>query len=290
MGYVQSSVGGSSSTRPMGVQQKYLDRANTPAGIVAGYAAYWNFIAFKLADLAGERFQHLHYPFGSSYGVASRFDQYLISQHIDAVTHLTDGAQRAFREPTDRGIQMLGYLGDFDQSPELLALERAGDYPGYEARVFAACRPLTEANWVIGVDNGSSYATASRYPFRAMLALKAAGVRVVPNGWPEAGWEHYRAFPIMLEDSHAYQIILADPAYLAAHLSLAQHPEAIMHYNNLPPGYWAPGAVVPADYYIAGTALNQTWRPGLNAWDAAAVPLRQWVPDFYAGFLIPASW
>ena len=134
-------------------------------------------------------------PFGCLPDEPMQFDQHLHARDAK-LTWLTNGFARAWRPVTDRGIEVICYLGKLTDDPNFPPL--ATDQPGWDRRFWESVQPALDAKMNVALD-----AAAGDFPesHRAVNLLEAKGVKVYFEPRPNADAPRWFTYPIFTVDT-----------------------------------------------------------------------------------------
>ena len=158
----------------------------------------------------------LHNPFGipvdreTGETQVMQFEQYLAAQQ--EVPTLAEGFVEAWLPITERGVEVIAYVGGPHNSPAMRALE--GDMDAWWGRAWEALQPVLDAGMSIGLDN-SAPRLADSPTFLLAEALRERGVRVYTEARP------HNANPLWFD----YPVVIRDPTWIATDPGISgQHP------------------------------------------------------------------
>ena len=134
-------------------------------------------------------------PFGCLPDEPMQFDQYLHARDAK-LTWLTNGFARTWRPVTDRGIEVICYLGKLTDDPNFPPLAR--DRAGWDRRFWESVQPALDAGMSVALD-----AAAGDFPesHRAVDLLEAKGVKVYFEPRPNADAPRWFTYPIFCVDT-----------------------------------------------------------------------------------------
>jgi hypothetical protein len=212
----------------------------------------------------------LHNPFGCLPRESMQFDQYLHATDAK-LGWLTRDFVRAWRPITERGIEVICYLGTTVHDPDFEQLWK-GDRAAWEARVWASVQPALDAGMTIALDASS---TTHEGENRIATMLQARGVPIYCEPRPSANAPRWFAVPVITTDNfwkRSNPENHPDSAWAARNDQLTGEIIRIVH---LPPAgsTWetrgwveADTRAILADGHTAATPVDILMRDGVPLW------------------------
>lgn len=184
---------------PIGWQVRDASKRNVDeARFARGWQGFVDEQVLPTIERHGLRRVMLHNPFGTLPDEPMQFDQYLAAREA-GLDWLTDGFVAAWRPLTERGIEVIGYMGSPRLDSESQQLLEAGDSRVFRERAWAAIAPLVAAGMAIGYDAAAA-AEEDSPTYRFAQAMRARGIRVYIEAVPRADYDWWFDWPVIVRE------------------------------------------------------------------------------------------
>lgn len=176
-----------------------------PRGRMVGWAIItkgWAHFVSSNAEpyfAAGVKRMILHNPFGTLPDEQMQLDQYLEALSQPGLRRLTHGFAKAWRPVTDRGIEMIAYVGCPRLDPDSKRIEEEEGRQAALDYAFRALQPFLDANMSIALD-AAAPATSRSLTWALAEQLRARGVMVYVEARPLASNPHWFDFGVISTD------------------------------------------------------------------------------------------
>ena len=141
----------------------------------------------------------LHNPFGILRDEPMQLDQYFSAQEQPGLRMLTGGFADAWRPVTDRGIEVIGYIGCPRLDEDVKEIEEQDGQGAALAFSLACVQPLVDAGMSVALDAAAS-AREGSLTHQLAEALRSQGVKVYVEARPYANTPQWFGYPVICID------------------------------------------------------------------------------------------
>ncbi len=141
----------------------------------------------------------LHNPFGILPGEPMQLDQYLNALEQPGLRMLTVGFDRAWKPVTDRGVEVIAYIGCPRLDTDATRIDEEEGRAAGLAFALRCLQPALDAGMSIGLD-AAAPADGDSLTWDLANHLRSEGVKVYVEARPHAEMSHWFDFPVICID------------------------------------------------------------------------------------------